>query len=265
MAGRDVCVERGRIGARHAPYGESDRLAVARERARAHPHGASPTATPTTRCWSSPGRCPAADWAVLWSERGWPSLFVCVTAIAFVFPDGRLPSPRWRRIATVAVASFLSLIVVSLLGAERYSEEFQDVSSPLPTLPESVISIPFVISGLGALSALVAAALAVRTRMKRSAGVERLQMKWLAYAASFVPAAVVVSVLENLVTGKEGRATDIADGARPDGDTGCHRDRGDALPPLRDRPADQPHAGLRHAVRRRWRRSSRSFRCRWGW
>ena len=156
-----------------------------------------------------PGALPGADWAVLWSERGWPALFIGVTAIAFVFPDGRLPSPRWRWIATVAVASFFSLIVVSLFGAERYSEKFQDVPSPLPALPESVISVPFMISGLGALSALVAAALAVRTRMKRSAGVERLQMKWLAYAASLVPAAVVLSVLENSITGKEGLATDI--------------------------------------------------------
>jgi signal transduction histidine kinase len=157
-----------------------------------------------------PGALPGAEWAVLWSERGWPTLFICVTAIALVFPDGRLPSRRWRRIATVAVASFFSLIVVSLLGSERYSEEFRDVSSPLPKLPESVISIPFMISGLGALSALIAAALAVRTRTKRSSGVERLQMKWLAYAATFVPAAVVVSVIESSITGKEGRATDIA-------------------------------------------------------
>ena len=107
----------------------------------------------------NPGALPAAEWAVLWSERGWPALFIGVTAIAFVFPDGRLPSPRWRRIATVAVASFFSLIVVSLLGAERYSEQFQDVPSPLPRRSGSRSSaIPFMISGLGALSALVAAA-----------------------------------------------------------------------------------------------------------
>jgi len=48
----------------------------------------------------------AAQWAVLWDERGWPALFFLVIAVAFVFPDGRLPSPRWRRVATATTASF---------------------------------------------------------------------------------------------------------------------------------------------------------------
>ena len=41
----------------------------------------------------NPDALPGGEWAVLSSERGWPALFVGVTAIAFVFPDGRLPSP----------------------------------------------------------------------------------------------------------------------------------------------------------------------------
>ena len=43
-----------------------------------------------------PGALPGGAWAVLFSERAWPLLFVFVTAIAWVFPDGRLPWPRWR-------------------------------------------------------------------------------------------------------------------------------------------------------------------------
>jgi hypothetical protein len=43
-----------------------------------------------------PDALPVAEWAVLIHERAWPTLFICPTAIAMVFPDGRLPSPRWR-------------------------------------------------------------------------------------------------------------------------------------------------------------------------
>jgi hypothetical protein len=68
---------------------------------------------------------------------------------------------------------------VSLLSAERYSDKFDHISSPLPELSESVIAVPFMISGLGAFAGLVAAVLAVRTRMKRGSRVERLQLKWL--------------------------------------------------------------------------------------
>ena len=40
-----------------------------------------------------PGSLPAGRMAVLWTDASWPTLFVGVAAIAFVFPDGRLPSP----------------------------------------------------------------------------------------------------------------------------------------------------------------------------
>jgi hypothetical protein len=81
---------------------------------------------------------------------------------------------------------------------------------PLPELSESVVGLPFMISGLGALPGLVAAALAVRTRMKRASQVERLQLKWLAFGAALVPAAVVTSLIENAITGGESAATVIA-------------------------------------------------------
>ncbi len=160
--------------------------------------------------FEDPDALPGAEWAVLFNERAWPTLFICVTAIALVFPDGRLPSPRWRRIAIVAGASFAALTVVSLLSAERYSEKFAHVSSPLPELSESVVGLPFLITGLGSLAGLVAAVLAVRTRMKRASPVERLQLRWLAFAALLVPAAVVASLVESSITGSEGAATVIA-------------------------------------------------------
>jgi len=159
---------------------------------------------------ADPGALPGGEWAVLFTERGWPTLFVCVTAIAFVFPDGRLPSRRWRPIAIAGTAAFAGLIVVSLLSTDRYSKAFEHVSSPLPDLPESVIAIPSMISGLGALATLVAGAAALRTRRRRASGLERQQIRWLAYAALLIPAAVVTSLIESSITGAEGAATGIA-------------------------------------------------------
>ena len=159
---------------------------------------------------ADPDALPGGEWAVLFHERAWPTLFMCATAIALVFPDGRLPSPRWRPVALVAATSFVALTAVSLLAAGRYSDKFEHVSSPLPELSEAVVGLLFAVSGLGALASLVAAALGLRTRMRRASLVERLQLKWLAYAAALVPAAVVVSVIESSITGREGAATVIA-------------------------------------------------------
>ena len=44
-----------------------------------------------------PGALPGPEWAVLWDQSAWPLLFLVLTAIVLVFPDGRLPSARWRR------------------------------------------------------------------------------------------------------------------------------------------------------------------------
>jgi signal transduction histidine kinase len=159
---------------------------------------------------AEPGALPGGEWAVLYAERAWPLLFVCPIAIAFLFPDGRLPSPAWRPVAIATAASFGVLIVLSLLAAERYSDEFAHVSSPLPQLSESVIGIPFLLSGLGALGGLVAGALAIRTRLRRASGVERYQLKWLAYAATLIPATVIVCLAEIAITGEEGTAVTVA-------------------------------------------------------
>jgi signal transduction histidine kinase len=157
-----------------------------------------------------PGALPGAAWAVLVNERAWPLLFVFVTAIAWVFPDGRLPSPRWRPYAIAAAASYTVLIVLSFLAAERFSDDYAHVSSPLPEVSESILGIPLLISGVGALAALVGGALAVRTRLRRSSGVEHQQVKWLAFAAVLIPAAVVVCLVEIAITGEDGPGTGIA-------------------------------------------------------
>src|SRR5215211_7175768 len=81
-----------------------------------------------------PGGLPAAGWAVLVTERAWPLLFAFMAAIAWIFPDGRLPSRRWRPFAYAAGLSFAVLVVLSFLAAERFAGPYANVDSPLPEL-----------------------------------------------------------------------------------------------------------------------------------
>ncbi len=157
-----------------------------------------------------PGALPGGAWAVLMSERGWPLLFVTGAAIAWLFPDGRLPSPRWRPYAIAAATSFAVLVVVSFLASERFEDPYADVQSPLPPVSESIIGIPFAISGLGALAGLVGGVAAVVVRFRRSTGVERLQLKWLVYAVAVLPLAIVACVAEIAITGDDGAVTFVA-------------------------------------------------------
>ncbi|MGI8780326.1 MAG: sensor histidine kinase [Solirubrobacteraceae bacterium] len=157
-----------------------------------------------------PGALPGGEWAVLLSERSWPALFAGVAAIAWVFPDGRLPSLRWRRVAVTAVSSYAVVIVVSLFEPGGFDGAFASVPSPLPALPESVASLVFAVSGTGALATLVAGVVAMRSRLRRSSGVERLQLRWLVYAAVLIPGSVGVCLVEVAVTGDDGEATTAA-------------------------------------------------------
>jgi signal transduction histidine kinase len=145
-----------------------------------------------------PGALPGARWAVLADQSLWPLLFAPVAAIALVFPNGRLPSPRWRKIAVGAALSFAGLLLVQLFRAEEFDPPYAHVTSPMPAVPGVAWLWPLVF--LGVIGTLVAAVWAVRVRFRRAAGIERLQLKWLAYAAFLVPTTVLVCLVEALVT-----------------------------------------------------------------
>ena len=151
-----------------------------------------------------PGTLPGAAWAVVLTDRAWPLFFVGVTAIAWVFPDGRLPSPRWRPWAIAAAVSYAGLIVCTVLEDEPFGDPFGAVPRPLPDVPMSVIGVPFAVCALGAFGALIGAVFAVRSRLRRASGIERQQLRWLAYAAALIPLTVAICMLEVAVTGDDG-------------------------------------------------------------
>jgi len=74
------------------------------------------------------------------------------------------------------------------------------VDRPLPGLP-GAFGVLWPLAFLGMLAGLVAGAQAVRVRFRRATGIERLQLKWLAYTAVLVPATLLVCVAGALATG----------------------------------------------------------------
>jgi signal transduction histidine kinase len=156
-----------------------------------------------------PGSLPGAAWAALFDQSGWPSVFAAFTAIAFVFPDGRLPSPRWRPIAYAAIASIGLFLLFSFLRPGSFDKPFEAFSKPLPQLPHAIFIAPFTVAAVGMLASLFAAAFAVRTRLRHASGIERSQIKLLAYAAALIPAAVVAGWIESLLGSGSDTATVI--------------------------------------------------------
>ncbi len=136
-----------------------------------------------------PGALPGAHWAALWDQSAWPLLFAAVTAIAFVFPDGRLPSPRWRPLAVIGATGFVVVFVTNF--SRPFEQPYDGLRNPLAT-SSAAIGIVGAIGAVGMLAGLVAAAWAVRVRFRRSTGIERLQLKCLVYTACLVPLSLVL-------------------------------------------------------------------------
>lgn len=156
-----------------------------------------------------PGSLPAADVVALVDSASFPLLFAPLVAIAFVFPDGRLPSARWRPVALFAVVSMSVTLVVQLFQPGELEQPFAAVDFPLPQLPEPVFFAIFAPAALGMVASLFAAAIALRVRLKRAAGIERQQLKLVVLAGALIPFAIVAGWTESFLTGNADTAAGL--------------------------------------------------------
>jgi signal transduction histidine kinase len=125
-------------------------------------------------------------WATLVAFE-WPVLFLWPLALAFVFPDGRLPSPRWRPAAAVAWVASAGIVTLLFLAPEL-DGPYGKVASPLPfDFPESVLLPLFWTCWAGLLVSLFLGAAAMRARYRAGDAQQRRQVLWLAYGALLVP------------------------------------------------------------------------------
>lgn len=97
-----------------------------------------------------------------------------------LFPDGTLPGPRWRPLLWFAWASLTSLTLAFMFHDEAL-DGFPAIPNPTGWLTDDLplAGIAFggvVVSILGGVAGLA-------WRFKRSSGIQRLQMKWVVYAA----------------------------------------------------------------------------------
>ena len=126
-----------------------------------------------------PGAALAAWFATLAQN----SFSVSILFLVLLFPDGRLPSRRWRPLAR-AMGTFIAASLATVALSPGPLAEFPSAGNPfgveVATLPGSVSAA----GQLGVLACVVAALLSMVVRFYRSRGEERLQLKWFTYAAT---------------------------------------------------------------------------------
>ena len=140
---------------------------------------------------AAPGSLPAGPLALWVSTWIWPIPLAMVAFLFLLFPTGRLRSRRWRPAAWFVGAVFALSTAAVMAGATREWARpfapFDQLVSP-PVLTAMVICFP---------AALVVSVAAIVVRFVRSAGEERLQLKWFAAAAVLVVATFIALILTN--------------------------------------------------------------------
>jgi hypothetical protein len=137
---------------------------------------------------------------------GWAGLIGWVNGFAFVsllgltalilllFPDGRPPSRRWRWLAwAIGVLVVVTTIASALLPAG----EDDPIQNPLAA-EGSIKAVADAVANVGVTAlflAILVAAGSLLWRFRRARGLERQQLKWLAYGGAFLAAYVALDLV----------------------------------------------------------------------
>jgi hypothetical protein len=133
-----------------------------------------------------PGSLPAPRTIVMLVEPvGFVAGLTLLPFLFLLFPDGRLPSRRWRFLAWIVVAVGTMLVVAAALQKTEKGT-FAPVEDPVGVGSVVGTAIPFLIFGgiMVLFAAGILSAVSLVFRFRRAAGVERQQIKWFAYAAA---------------------------------------------------------------------------------
>jgi hypothetical protein len=139
-----------------------------------------------------------AAWITNWWW--WPLLGLILVMTLFLFPTGKLSSPRWRFFFTLGL---LGTILVTALGMvdphleainEANGEVFYEIANPIGLEavgdpeegPLGGVAFGLLIVGM------ITGALALIVRFVGSRGIERQQLKWFALAGAAIPLNVLL-------------------------------------------------------------------------
>ena len=137
--------------------------------------------------------------AVSWT---WvPVIGVAGTFVLLLFPDGHLPSPRWRWFAwAIGIGMVVTSLVILFSPGELEEtgppaiENRLAIEALAPVLAVALVAIVTIPIGI------VGSAISLRVRYRRSGPTERLQIRWLASAAAIVASLYAVAMVFSLVS-----------------------------------------------------------------
>jgi hypothetical protein len=134
-----------------------------------------------------------AVWVSFWITM--PGIAAIALFLPLLFPDGHLPSPRWRYVAWAAGVLLVLAVAAQMFAPDAYMQ-FPNVKNPLGV---AAWAEPFALwnsaSDVALVILLILAVAAMLVRRRRATAVERLQIRWFTFAGGTLVLAFLVDAL----------------------------------------------------------------------
>ncbi|MGH2691146.1 MAG: histidine kinase [Actinomycetota bacterium] len=147
---------------------------------------------------TEPGSLPGGDimaWLGTWA---WPPGIILVfTYLLLLFPDGRLPSRRWKPVAWLAaVALVITVIPIAVTGWPIRGPILANMGEEAPAGSPGSFQVAYDVQVGGILLLFllgIASSVSLVLRLRRATGDERAQLKWFAFAGAFAVVAFIAN------------------------------------------------------------------------
>jgi hypothetical protein len=138
----------------------------------------------------------AGEPPAVWNWAAWlgivldaPEPLLFVTLVFLLFPDGRLPSRRWRPLLWTGVTAATLFVVVLLVATPPWQLNAGNRDKPFgPTATAVLVTLLVTL-----ILVLLGAAASVLVRLRRARGLERQQLRLLSFSASLVAVGFVLA------------------------------------------------------------------------
>ncbi|MDQ3575270.1 MAG: sensor histidine kinase, partial [Actinomycetota bacterium] len=139
---------------------------------------------------------PAVSWVTWMGVWPLPLVLVLSGVTIMCFPNGRLPSPRWRKVVAAMVSVGALLALASALWPVEYAENSLSVPHPLHVAGYATAQgLWTMVAPPVYLSFQMAWAACVVVRLRRAEGDEARQLKWFVYTVAMAVVAMAVSLI----------------------------------------------------------------------
>ena len=136
------------------------------------------------------------------SSVGWLiGIFPVLLFLPLLFPDGHVPSRRWLPFAWLCVAVLGFLAIVLVFGQETFTGSTEDavVANPFYVSAVGRIEVSDAVFSVTLIGLLAGSVTSLVLRFRRSRGIERQQIKWVALALGFLLASFFLSSIASAI------------------------------------------------------------------